>query len=158
MNYKSHPPGLSALSTKVESARLLIDPCIYILKNGFYLHFMHLILYYYLQDLYLATIIAFKLYSTNYFYWFGSEFNYLPYKKLNWLKQFVRLTDSGHLASALVAYNINYLPLAFNIHFIIFLGYWIGKLCFSIKDADKLTINGLHDGYIDFCTFFLIML
>ena len=121
------------------------------LKNGVYIHFLHAFLYHTTGDIYISSIIAIKLYSTNYFYWYGNHFNYLP--RHNWVKQFIRFTDTGHLASVLPLFYPQFLPVAHNIHFIIMSGYWIGKLAFGVKDADKLVIKDNIEWHTDLCTY-----
>ena len=112
----------------------------FILKNGFHFHFLHIFLYMVTQDLFLSSIIVIKLYSINYFYWFGNHYNFFPqYPRLNWVKQFVRLTDTGHFASFLLYLFPNSIPLAHNVHFLIMTGYWGGKLLFQVEDADRIS-------------------
>ncbi len=121
------------------------------LQNGFYIHFLHVFLYHVTKDIYISSIIAIKLYSTNYFYWYENYFNYLP--RYNWIKQFIRFTYTGHLASFLPLFYPQFLPVAHNIHFIIMSGYWIGKLAFGLKDADKRLIKGNLEWHTDLCTY-----
>ena len=123
------------------------------IKNGFYIHFIHAFLYWATQNIYISSIIAIKLYSTNYFYWYGHHFTYLQNSRYNWIKQFVRFTDTGHLASILPLFFTSSLPLAHNIHFIIMAGYWIGKLAFNLKDADKLNLKDNYGWHTDVCTY-----
>ena len=97
--------------------------------------------------------IYIKLFSVNYFYWYGTTFTYLPDPKMNWIKQFVRFTDTGHIATILPIIFPAILPVAHNIHFIIMSGYWIGKFAFNMKDADKLETTDIVEWHIDLCTY-----
>ena len=67
-----------------------------IIKNGMYIHVIHAALTY-TYNFYLASCISIKLYSINYFYWYGHLLNYLKNPRLNWVKQFIRFTDTGHI-------------------------------------------------------------
>jgi len=108
------------------------------LKNGFYIPFVFLLLSWLTQNFFLSTIIAVKLYPANHWYWFSESYSYnnIP-KQYNWVKQFVRMTDTGHLISLLYFVDSSYLPLAHNVHFFITAGYWTGRALGS-QDQDKL--------------------
>jgi hypothetical protein len=105
--------------------------------NGMYIPFIYAGLYFITQDLFLSTTIALKTYTVNYFYWFGSHYNYLP-QKYNWIKQFIRFTDTGSIASMIYYVYPEFLPVAFNVHFTITFGYWIAKFQFGMKDTDDI--------------------
>jgi hypothetical protein len=111
-----------------------------ILQNGYYIPFLHAGLYIITNDIYLSSIIALKIYPLNYFYWFSDQYSYLPNKRYNWIKQFIRFTDTGHLVSFLYYFYPQILPIAFNVHFIITFGYWGGRIAFKMKDSDQLQI------------------
>ena len=51
-----------------------------ILKNGFYIPIVAVVLYNQTQDLYLTSAIILKLYPANYFFWY---YNYHDYKFQN---------------------------------------------------------------------------
>jgi hypothetical protein len=126
------------------------------IKNGFYIHAIHAFLHYITNNTYLSTILSIKLYSVNYFYWYGNYYSYLPNPRYNWTKQFIRFTDTGHLASVLPLVWPAVLPVAHNVHFVIMAGYWIGKLAFGLKDADRLgsaETGDIVDWHMDFCTY-----
>ena len=108
-----------------------------IIKNGMYIHVIHAALTY-TYNFYLASCISIKLYSINYFYWYGHLLNYLKNPRLNWVKQFIRFTDTGHIASFMIILYPQLIPLSHNVLFIIMAGYWLGKFVFNLKDADKL--------------------
>ena len=125
----------------------------FMFKNGFHIHFIHAFLYLWLQDVFLSTIIAIKLYSINYFFWFGTEYNFFPNtSRLNWVKQFIRFTDTGHLASFLVLFCPHLIPVAHNIHFTIMIGYWGGRFAFGVKDADHIEHVDLIPWHTDMLT------
>ena len=109
------------------------------LVNGLYIPFFFIFHYIWYQQLLLTTFISLKLYSANYFYWYNHLYRYnnIP-KHLNWIKQFIRFTDSGHIISFIYLWYPSILPIAFNTHFIITSMYWIGKYCFQMKDCDSL--------------------
>jgi len=108
------------------------------IKNGFYIPFSYLLLLLLTQNFFLSTIIAVKLYPANHWYWFSDSYSYgnIP-KQYNWVKQFVRMTDTGHLVSLLYLMDRSYLPLAHNVHFFITAGYWTGRIIGS-QDQDQL--------------------
>jgi len=123
------------------------------IKNGYYIPPIHIGLFYFTKDIYLSTSIVLKLYSTNYFYWFSDHFDFLP-QPYTQLKQFIRFTDTGHIVSLL--YHIDkrrYLPLAYNVHFVISAGYWFGKLCLDMKDADALYNDDIIRWFNDSITY-----
>ena len=109
------------------------------IKNGLYIPFLFIFHYLYYKNLFLSTIICLKLYPANYFFWFNNQYKYnnVP-MSLNWVKQFIRFTDSGHIINFIYYFNPNYGPIGFNIHFIITCGYWLGRLLFNMKDCDSL--------------------
>ena len=124
-----------------------------LIKNGFYIHLLQACLYYTTQNIYISSIVAIKMYSVNYFYWYGNQFTFMPNPSHNWIKQFTRLTDTGHFASFLPLFFPSILPVAHNVHFIIMSGYWIGKCAFNLKDADKLNFPDILDWHTDLCTY-----
>jgi len=110
-----------------------------ILKNGYYILFMPLLIYPLTRNHIFATAtITLKLFQSNYFFWYYPKFDYFPnIRALNQMKQMVRFTDTGHLASILAMQSPKYMPLAFNVHFAITFGYWIAKLALKFDDADN---------------------
>lgn len=109
-----------------------------ILKNGYYILFLPLILYPLTQNVLLSTTITLKMFSTNYMFWYSQKFDYgFADRRYNQLKQFVRFTDTGHLVSILAISSSSYVPLSFNIHFAITFGYWIAKILLGLDDVDK---------------------
>ena len=106
-------------------------------KNGLYIPFLSLIIYYYTNNFFLSMVFYLKLFPTNFYYFYADEYNYLP-KGYNFLIQFVRFTDTGHLASLLYLIDKNYLPLSFNIHFLITFAYWSGRFFFNMKESQEI--------------------
>ena len=113
-------------------------------KNGLYIHFITALLYYNTNNSYIAWNLSIKLYSLNYFYWYGHLYSYLPNPKYNWIKQFIRFTDTGHIASALpffypngltlYQFNNSYIQSALQGHFM----YGLIKLIKSSNFIEKL--------------------
>jgi hypothetical protein len=111
----------------------------YFIKNGMYIPFLQIILFNYTQDMLLTFLFGTRLYTINYYYWFGNKVKNLQNNYVL-MKQFVRFTDTGHLISLLYYFDNNYYSMAFNIHFIITFGYWIGKFFnISYDEMEKLT-------------------
>jgi len=106
-----------------------------IIRDGFYIPVLNVFLYAALKDFYLTTIIIQKLYVINYYYNYEHLYHFVshPY---NWVKQFIRFTDTGHLVSFLYYFYPQILPLAHNVHFMITYGYWFAKLFLGMKDDD----------------------
>ena len=107
------------------------------IKNGLYIPFLHIFLLLYTQNLFLSSIIIFKFYPANYYFWFYSLYKYpgLP-RWFSIYKQFIRFTDSGHFASFLYYTNPAFFSITYNVHFAITFGYWIGKIMFNLQDND----------------------
>jgi hypothetical protein len=106
-----------------------------IIRDGFYIPVLNVLLYATTKDFYLSTIIIQKLYVANYYYHYEHLYDHVPHP-YNWLKQFVRFTDTGHFASFLYYFYPQTLPLAHNVHFMITFAYWFAKLFLGMKDAD----------------------
>ena len=116
----------------------------YFIKNGMYIPFLQIILFNYTKDIFLNILVSTRLYTSNYYYWFSNT-------NFGILKQFVRFTDSGHLISLLYYLDESYYSLAFNIHFLITFGYWIGNFFkINCKESENLidfntSISTLHE-------------
>ena len=115
------------------------------IKNGYYIPFLYVGLLFIFRDLFHVTLFTIKLYSVHHFYWFGELYSYknIP-KQYNFVKQFVRMTDTGHLVSLLYMIDPSYLPLAHNVHFFITVGFWTGKYLGS-NDRDMISISNNHE-------------
>ena len=131
------------------------------IRNGFHIHAIHALIHSFTTDVFLSTTIAVKLYSLNYFYWYGHLYTYLPNPRHNWVKQFIRFTDQGHVASFalligpyfMANFTQRFLPLAHNIHFIIMIVYWGAKLAFDMKDADRMCGSDIIEWHMDVLTY-----
>lgn len=86
------------------------------------------------KSFFFSTIIILKIYTVNYYFWFG----HLLHQKYYWIKHFVRFTDTGHIISLIYVFYPEILPIAFNTHFVITFGYWLGKMLLSLNDVDVL--------------------
>lgn len=122
------------------------------LKNGFAMPFIYAWLLYFTRDFYLSTILLFKINTLNYFIWFEHCYNYLPIP-FNILKQFVRFTDSGFIASMIYYVYPPFFPIAHNVHFVITSGYWYGKLILHIPDADDIPNTEIIKWYENLWTY-----
>ena len=109
------------------------------IRNGLYIPFLHIFMYYITNNVFLSTIIALKMYPANYFFWFSHHYYYknIP-KQLYFVKQFVRFTDSGHIASFIYFLSPSFYPVAYNIHFVITVGYWTGRIILKLEDKDDI--------------------
>lgn len=124
-------------------------------QHGFYVHVVHALLQAATGYTFMSAVLSIKLYSVNYFYWHGHLYTYLP--RHNWVKQFIRLTDTGHLASfalllgPLVADDFvqRFWPLAHNVHFIIMMAYWIATIGLGMQDSDRRLAPGVHEWHMD---------
>jgi hypothetical protein len=77
------------------------------------------------------------MFPANYMSWYSHKFDYgFADRRCNQIKQVVRFTDTGYLASILAMQSPDYAPLAFNIHFAITFGYWIAKGVLGLDDVD----------------------
>lgn len=113
------------------------------IRNGLYVIPLFPILYYTSNDLFLSTIICLKLFSANFWYYYSHLYNYNIPRKYNVLKQFIRLTDTGHLVSFVYYFNPAFFPVAFNVHFIISFAYWLTTLFFGMEDLDNATDSSM---------------
>ena len=92
-----------------------------------------------------AFYIYLKLQSVVYY----NTFSELYPKFFRW-KHMARLTDTGFFANMLFYYYPQYLPVCYNVQFIITFGYWVSIFCFGMKDRDDvreepLIMPFLHD-------------
>jgi len=130
----------------LDVSRPIENIILYYIQNGFYIPFIHLLLYFVTNNMFLSTAIALKLYPANYYYWFEEHYHYMP-RKLNWIKQFVRFTDSGHIASFIYLIYPHFFPIAYNVHFTITVGYWLGKLSMYHADKDIIFLPELNNTF-----------
>jgi hypothetical protein len=134
-----------------EKSDKLYELIVKYMKNGFYIPFLYIGLLWLTQNLFLSTVIAVKLNPANHYYWFGDAYSYtnIP-KQYNFVKQFVRMTDTGHLVSLLYLMDNSYLPVAHNVHFFITVGYWTGRLIGS--QEEDLVLEKPNSGIIRWYT------
>jgi hypothetical protein len=122
------------------------------IQNGFYILFISILCYLITQNIFLTTIITLKLFPANYFYWFHHYYNYNIPKSYNFLIQFVRFTDIGHVVSFIYFFNPSFLPIAYNIHFVITVGYWFGKM-YNLIDMAKLQKPDIISWFVNCWTY-----
>lgn len=104
-----------------------------IYKNGGGILLLTIPILYY-KEYYLANIFFLKLFSANYFI----RFSYLyPYPELYKWKHLIRLTDTGHIAALLVYFDKRWIPITFNITFVITFSYWTAILLLGMEDEDR---------------------
>jgi hypothetical protein len=116
----------------------MIHNILKIFKNGYHVLLLPLIIYSLNQNVLLSATITLKMFPANYFHWYSHKFDYgFKDHQYNQLKQIVRFTDTGYLASILAILSSSYVPNAFNIHFAITFGYWIAKAVLGLDDVDK---------------------
>lgn len=132
-----------------------LDQRWHLIKNGFYIPILHAVLYYATKDWFLSSIIAIKLYPANYFCQFAHYYNYRNISpQYNFVKQFIRFTDTGHIISFVYYFYPRALPIAHNVHFIITVGYWSGKWVLNVKDADEIKRDDIIDWFTSGWTYF----
>lgn len=118
----------------------------YIYQNGHYIPFLYP-LFYYLAGSHLLTVtIVLKMLAVNYFVHFG---NFLPFSSIcnPILKGFMRLTDTGYIATCFFIFNPTFFPIAFNIHMLIFIGYFIAILFCGMTDADYIYLPQVDNDF-----------
>ena len=120
-------------------------------KNGLYLPFVKILLYFGTGDLFLSTIIIQKAYVANYYYHFEHLYHYVPHPH-NWIKQFVRYTDTGHIASFLYYFYPEFVGISHNVHFTITAGYWFGRLVLNLQDQDSKKDDEIIDWFSNMWT------
>ena len=119
----------------------------YLLKNG--VDILILCLYHGLTDPKFAFYTFLKAFSMN--YCLNFSYLYPDSEKYKW-KHMVRLTDTGHIANFLFYFYPEYLPLCYNVHFVISSGYYITIIYFGMKENDEIInhpdiFTFLHDIY-----------
>lgn len=127
------------------------------IKNGCYVPFVYLGLWYFTGNFYLSTIISLKLHTINYYFWFEHHYKFLP-SPYNSLKQFVRLTDSGVIASFIYYFYPAFFPIAHNVQFLVTLGYWMGKIMYNMEETNEIRSPEIMQWYMDLCTYLLHIL
>tara|TARA_Y100000992_G_C21268065_1_gene495076 strand:- start:1927 stop:2598 length:672 start_codon:yes stop_codon:yes gene_type:complete len=102
----------------------------YIINNGFYIPIISY--YFFNYDYFLFYVITIKLFITNHYISFAKFYD----NKYIYFKSLIRLTDTGHIASIIYYFYPDFLPIAFNVHFIISIGYWLTVVLFDLKEMD----------------------
>ena len=109
-----------------------------ILKNGYYIPLLFPLVYYYTNHFLLSTTITLKMFPANYMFWYAHKFDFsFADRRYNQIRQVVRFTDTGYLASILAIQSPSYIPRAYNVHFAITFGYWIAKGVLGLDDVDR---------------------
>lgn len=62
-------------------------------------------------------------------------------------KRFMRLTDTGYIATCFFIFNPAFFPIAFNIHMLIFIGYFIAILFCGMTDADYIYLPQVDNDF-----------
>lgn len=109
---------------------------------------------YFFQNHLLTTTIVLKLLSTNYFVHFGHLLDYANICNPI-LKPFMRLTDSGCIATIIYVCYPHFFPVAFNLHFLICVAYFISVVLFSMTDVDEISQPYIDDKYSEIWCYFV---
>tara|TARA_B100001287_G_C22475827_1_gene431895 strand:+ start:85 stop:729 length:645 start_codon:yes stop_codon:yes gene_type:complete len=89
----------------------------------------------YYEQYFLASIFFLKFFSVNYYVRFAKLY---PHDKYYKWKHLIRLTDTGHIVAALVYIDKRWIPIAYNITFVITFAYWIAVYMLGMKDEDDI--------------------
>lgn len=127
------------------------------IKNGCYVPFVYLGLWYFTGNFYLSSIISLKLHTMNYYFWFASYYTLLP-GPYNFIKQFVRFTDSALIASFIYYFNPTFFPIAHNLQFLATFGYWIGMFFFNMDETNEPPPPQKINWYINLWSYLLHIL
>lgn len=106
----------------------------YCTKNGCHIILLSLF-FFFNNQYYLGTIFYSKMFAVNYYYHFNK---YYKFPKLFKWKHMVRLTDTGHIAALLVYYDKRWLPITYNVTFLITFLYWGSTFLLGLKDEDDI--------------------
>lgn len=107
----------------------------YIFENGYYIPLFYPLVYWYIPDHLIATTIILKLLATNYYIHFGKFYDYSNHCP-SITKAFVRLTDTGYLATLMAYLYPSTFPVAFNIHFMLTISFFFATQVLGMKDMD----------------------
>ncbi len=121
------------------------------IKNGMYFPLLKIVLFLATGDIFLSTIIIQKAYVANYYYNFEHLYHYVPHP-YNWVKQFIRYTDTGHIASFLYYFFPQYIGIAHNVHFTISFAYWFARIIFNMEDRDSKKDDEVIDWFANMWT------
>jgi hypothetical protein len=115
------------------------------IRNGFHIPFMGSLVYIFSQSTFSTVAISLKLFQENYYYWYHPHFKApsgIP-SWANYFKQFSHFTDTGHIISLLALYDTAWVPIAFNVHFVITVAYWSIIFLFNESDDDEGDFSSL---------------
>jgi len=117
----------------------------YFFNNGYHIIALTCIFMYF--NIIGSIFFFLKAYSLNYYL----NFSHL-YKDphIHQWKHMIRLTDSGHIANILVFFNKAFLPLAFNLHFVIMIVYYGSYWLLNMKDLDTIENKNIDTGLMNF--------
>lgn len=118
----------------------------YAYKNGYYIPFLYPFFYWIFKNHLLTSTIILKMLAVNYFFHFGSEIPSAKYCT-PLIKPFMRLTDTGYIATFLSHYQPELFPIAFNVHMVIAIAYWIAIAFCNFSDVDSLDSNQIDNVY-----------
>ena len=119
----------------------------YVFENGYYIPFLYPVFYYFLQNHLLTVTIVLKLLATNFYVHFGHMYEYSKYCPVI-TKPFMRLTDTGYIATLIAHYYPSFFPVAFNIHFMISTAYFFAVVVLGMKDMDKNYTTDIDGDFI----------
>lgn len=114
----------------------------YCIQNGYHIILLTF-LFFLNQQYYLGNIFYSKMFAVNYYYNFNK---YYKYPNLYKWKHMIRLTDTGHIAALLVYYDKSWLPISYNITFLITFLYWGTIFLLGMKDEDDIKRSDIHRG------------
>lgn len=118
----------------------------YAYENGYYIPLLYPIFYYIFKNHLLSCTIVLKLLAINFFVHFGKDIPSAQYCS-PLVKPFMRFTDTGYVATFLNHYQPELFPIAFNLHLMIAIAYWIGIALFDFSDIDYLDCNRIDNTY-----------
>jgi len=119
---------------------MLLNNLVYSYKNGYHIVLFTLYIFY-LKQYYLGCIFFLKLFSANFYYNFSYKY---PIPIVYKWKHMIRLTDTGHIGAILVYYDKSWVPITFNVTFIITFVYWISLYMFNMSDVDDVNSKEIN--------------
>lgn len=119
----------------------------YIYENGYYIPFLYPLFYLLLQNHLLTSTIVLKMLATNFYIHFGHHYEYSKYCPVI-TKPFMRLTDTGYIATLIALYKPSFFPTAFNIHFLITTAFFFAVGVLGMEDTDKNYTSDIDGDFI----------
>lgn len=125
----------------------------YIKCNGLWTTIIIYPLYLFLNNFLLTITIFLKLNTMIYYYHFSKHYKY---KGCKYIKPWVRFTDTSYIASLIYIINgdSDSYGLAFTVHGLISMGYWIGWKLFGVTDLDDILDSNIDDMFCEFYSSF----